>query len=86
MKKPLEKISLSIHPEGWHAWIDPGGAPFISSCFIFFLGNKSDRGMKYPVGLTQLTTVTRDPVLRIEHKISDACQSVLTFSCVCAVQ
>jgi hypothetical protein len=42
MKKPLEKISLCIHPEGWQAWIDPGGVPVVSSCFMFFLGNKSN--------------------------------------------
>jgi hypothetical protein len=40
MKKPLEKISLCIHPEGWQAWIDPGGVSFISSRFIFFLSWK----------------------------------------------
>jgi len=51
-----KKISLCIHPEGWHAWIDPGGVPFITSCFMFFLGNTSNGGMKFAV-----TTVTRDP-------------------------
>ena len=62
MKKPLEKkFSLSIHPEGWHAWIDPGDVPFISSCFMFFLGDTSNGGMKCPVGLIQVTTVTSDP-------------------------
>jgi len=64
MKKPLEKkILLCIHPEGWHAWIEPGGEPLIRSSFIrvFFLGNASNGGMKGPVGLIQVTTVTRDP-------------------------
>jgi len=62
MKIPLgEKIALFIHPEGWHVWIDPGGVPFITSFSIFFLGNASNGGMKCPIGLIQLTTVTRDP-------------------------
>jgi hypothetical protein len=61
MKKPLEKISLCICPEGWQAWIDPGGVPFISCCSIFFLGNTSNRGMKCPFGLIQVTNVTSDP-------------------------
>jgi hypothetical protein len=52
--------SVSTHPEGWQAWIDPGGLPFISSCFIFFLGNISNGGMKCPFGLIQVTTDTRD--------------------------
>ena len=56
-----EKISLHINPDGRHGWIDPGGLPFISSCFIYFLGNTSNRGMKCPVGLIELTTVTRNP-------------------------
>jgi len=55
------KISLCIHPERWYAWIDPGGVPFINSGFTYFLGNTSNGGMKCPVGLIQLTTVTRDP-------------------------
>ena len=55
------KISLSIQPEGWHAWIDQGGVPLISSGFIYFLGNTSNGGMKRPAGLRQVTTVTRDP-------------------------
>ena len=42
-------------------WIDPCDMPFISSCFIFFLRNTSNGGMKCPVGLVQLMTVTRDP-------------------------
>jgi len=61
IKKPLEKISLCIHPEEWHAWIDRGGVPFVSSCFIFFLGNTSNGGMKCLVGLIQVTTVKNDP-------------------------
>ena len=65
-----EKISLCIHHEGWHAWIDPGGVPFIISCFIFFLGNTRNGGMKCPSGLIELKTVTRDPVLRNEEKVS----------------
>jgi len=55
----LLKISLSIHADGWHAWIDPGGVPFIRSCFIYFLVNTSNGGMKCPVGLIQMTNVTR---------------------------
>jgi hypothetical protein len=55
------KISLCIHPKGWHVRIEPGGVPYISSGFIYFLENTTNRGMKYPVGLIQLTTVTRDP-------------------------
>jgi len=54
------KISLCIHPEGWHAWIDPGSVPFISCGYIYFLGNTSNGGLKCPVELIQLTTVTRD--------------------------
>jgi hypothetical protein len=54
------KISLCIRPERWHAWIDPGGVPFIGSGFIYFLGNSSNGEMKSPFGLIQLTTVTRD--------------------------
>jgi len=61
MKKPLGKMSLCIHPEGWHAWHDPGGEPLISSSLTFFLGNTSNGGMKGPIGLIQVTTVTRDP-------------------------
>ena len=80
------RISLCIHPEGWHAWIDPGGVSFISSGFIFFLGNTSNGGMKCAVGLIQLTLSQDIPVLRIEEKISDACLSILIFSCVSAVQ
>ena len=79
------KISLCIHPEGCQAWIDPVGVPFVSSRFIFFLGNTNNGGKKCPVGLKQLTIVTRDPVLRIEEKISDPCLSMLIFSYVCAV-
>jgi len=60
IKKSLEKISLSIHPEKWHALVDPGGVSFISSGFIFFLGNTSNGGMNCPAGLGDLTTVTRD--------------------------
>ena len=55
-------ISLCIHPEGWHAWIDPGGVPFISSRFIHFLGNTINGGTNCPVGLIELTTVTREPL------------------------
>ena len=55
------KISLCIHPEKRRAWTNPGGVPFISSCFIYFLGNTSNGGMKCPVGLKQVTIVTRDP-------------------------
>ena len=55
------KISLCMHPEGWHAWIDPGGVPFISSFFSCLLGNTNKGGMKCPLGLIQVTTVTRDP-------------------------
>ena len=54
------KISLFIHPEWWHAWIDPGGVPFICSCFMYFLGNTSNGEMKCPVGVKQVTTVTCD--------------------------
>jgi hypothetical protein len=46
-----EKISVWIHPKGWHSWIDPGGVPFISFGFMYFLGNTSNRGMKCPVSL-----------------------------------
>jgi len=56
-----EKVSLCIHPEGWHAWLDPGGEPLISSSLTFFHGNTSNGGMKSPTGLIQGTTVTRDP-------------------------
>ena len=56
-----EKFLLCIHPKWWHVWIDPGGVPVISSCFMFFLGNTSNEGMKCPVLLIQLTTVTRNP-------------------------
>jgi len=80
------KVSLCIHPEGWRARIDPGAVSFIISGFVYFLGKTSNGGMKCPVGLVQVTTVTRDPDLRIEQKISDVCLSILTFSCVCAVQ
>jgi hypothetical protein len=38
MKKPLGKFSLCIHPEGSHAWLDPGGEPLVSSSLTFFLG------------------------------------------------
>jgi len=55
------KISLCVHSEGWHVSIDPVGVPFISSGFIYFLGNTSNGGMKCPVGPKQVTTVTRDP-------------------------
>ena len=61
MKKPRMKISLCNHPEGWNAWIDPGGVPFTNFRFIYFLGNTSIWGMNCPVVLIQLTTVTRDP-------------------------
>jgi hypothetical protein len=45
MKKPPgEKISVCMHPEGWQAWIDPGGVPFIRSCFIFCLEIKVMEG------------------------------------------
>jgi hypothetical protein len=61
MKKPLVKISRFIHPEVWHAWINPGGVPFINSGFIYFLGNTGNGRMaKCPVELIQLSTVTRD--------------------------
>jgi len=60
IKKPLGEISLCIHPERWHAWIEPGGVPFISSGFMHFLGNTGNGGIKCPVGLIQLI-VTRDP-------------------------
>jgi hypothetical protein len=52
----------------------------------FFLGNIRNGGMKWPVGFIKVTTVTRDPVLRIEEKISDAYFSIPIFSCVFAVQ
>jgi hypothetical protein len=54
------KISLCIHPECWNMWIYPGGVPFISSCFIFFIVNTSNEGMECPFGLIHVTTVTRD--------------------------
>jgi hypothetical protein len=57
----MVKIWLFIHPEGWHAWIDPGGVPGISSGFIYFLGNTSNGGKKHPVRLIEVMTVTRDP-------------------------
>jgi len=47
--------------EGWHASIDPGDVSFITSCSIHLLGNTSNGGMKGPVGLVQLMTVTSDP-------------------------
>ena len=61
MRKPWVKLSLCIHPDRWHAWLDPGGVPFITSCFVYFLGNTSNGGIKRPVGLIQVMTVTRDP-------------------------
>ena len=60
LKKPLGKMSLCIHPEGWHAWLDSGGESLISS-LTFLHGNTSNGGMKRPIGLIQVTTVTRDP-------------------------
>ena len=61
MRKPLGENLALYHPEKWHAWIGPGGVSFISSGFIYFLGNTNNGGMNYPGGLIQLTTVTRDP-------------------------
>jgi len=54
------KFSLCFHPDGRRAWADPVGVSFISSGFSYSLGNKSNGGMKYPDGLIQVTTVTRD--------------------------
>jgi len=51
MEKPLGE-NLALYPD----WIDPGG-----SCFLYFLGNTSNEGMKCAFGLKQLKTVTRDP-------------------------
>jgi len=79
-------MSLYIHTEGWHAWIDPDGVQFISSGFIYFLGNTSNGEMNCPFWLTLLTIVTRERLLRFEQKISDVCISIQIFSCVCAVQ
>ena len=80
------KVSLYIHPEGWHAWIHPGGVPCINSGFIYFLGNTSNGGMKCPMGIIELTTVTRDP--RSADWTEDIWRllSILLFSCVCALQ
>jgi len=50
-----------IHPGKWHAWFDSGGVPFISSCFVYFVGNTSNGGIKCPAGLKQVAAVTRDP-------------------------
>jgi hypothetical protein len=61
MKKPLGEILVSIHFDGWHTCIYTGGELFISCDFIYFLGNTINGGMKCPLGLIQLTTVTRDP-------------------------
>ena len=55
------KISLCIQPEKWRAWIEPCGVPFISLCCTHFLGNTSNGGMVYPVGLKQAATVTKVP-------------------------
>jgi len=63
MKKQLGKISLCVHPDRKDSRVDPGGVSFISSSFIYFLGNTSNGGMKCPEGLTYLTTVTGDPRL-----------------------
>jgi len=79
-------MSLYIHTEGWHAWIDPGGVQFISSGFIYFLGNTSNGEMNCPFWLTLLTIVTRERLLWFGQKISDVCISIEIFSCVCAVQ
>jgi len=56
--KKWVKISLCTQPEGWQAWIDPGG---VSSVFVsyFFFGMQ----VTEEVGLMQVTTVTRDPHL-----------------------
>jgi len=61
MKKHLGENLVFIHPEERHKWIDPAGVPFISSCFIYVLGNRSNGGMNCPFGLKHVTTVTRDP-------------------------
>ena len=80
------KISLCIHTEKWQAWISPGGVPFISSCFIYFLGNTSNGRIKCPVGVKQVTTVTRNP--RSAYWTEDIWRllSILIFSFVCAEQ
>jgi hypothetical protein len=37
MKKLLGESLALYPPDGWHALIDPGDVPFISSGFIYFL-------------------------------------------------
>jgi len=65
--------------------LDPGGVRFINSCLTHFLGNTSNGGMKCPVGLIQLTTVTRDP--RSADWTEDIWRLLsVIYSCGCAVQ
>ena len=52
----------------------------------FFLGCASNGRMKCPFGFIKVTTVTIDPLLPTEERISEAYFSVLIFSCVRAVQ
>jgi len=54
-------MSIFIQTKRRHARGDPGGESFISSTFIYFLGNTSNGGMKCPDGLINLKNVTGDP-------------------------
>ena len=55
------KISIFIHSERRHARGEPGGESFISSTFIYFLGNTSNGGMKCPDGQINFKIVTGNP-------------------------
>jgi hypothetical protein len=62
IKKSLVE-NLALYPHRGMACVEWSrrGVPFISSGFIYFIVNTSNRRMKHPFGIIELTTVTRDP-------------------------
>jgi len=55
------KISLCIHPLGWAAAWQSGGALSSRSAFILQRGKTRNGGIKFPDALMQTSTVTRVP-------------------------
>ena len=51
-----------IHPLRWHSYVDPGGAPSISSAFILTLGKMSFGGMYDPTAEQQMLAVINCPL------------------------
>jgi len=86
MKKPLRK-NLVLYPPWGMARIDWSRRCAIHQFLfhIFFLEIQVTEKWSVLLDSYSWQLSQEIPVLRIEEKISDACLSILIFSCVCAV-